>query len=197
MRQKQYQSDGGKRTNKGIYDDARFIRNSDRRNAARPGTFFLGFFNELSQYDEQIELNIYGLPTWSPAGIPGPRTVAEFVDINWWIRDTGVQYLILADGNPAGYGLVFTRQSAFDLPEGTDQELFDFYIAPKYRRRGVGEQAAKLILTGIAGYGRFISWRATCPPAPSGKKLWTSTPVATLRICATALASGLEIKADI
>jgi predicted acetyltransferase len=49
-------------------------------------------------------------------------------------------YLIRVEGNPAGFAIICTDKK--HLPKEVDYELMDFYIAPKYRRQGVGKQAA-------------------------------------------------------
>jgi len=103
---------------------------------------FVAFFYDLSQYDENLIINAHGLPTWAPAGLPGPRTHQECVEMNWWIRDDCLLYIIKADGNPAGFVTICTEKK--HLPIDVDFELVDFYIAPKYRRQGIGWKAARL-----------------------------------------------------
>ena len=107
--------------------------------------FFVAFFYDLSEFDDQIVLNDYGLPLWEPMGLPGPTTVEECAHVNWWIRDKCDQYLVRVDGTPAGFAVVC--RGSGHLPTGVDQMLMDFYIAPKYRRHGVGRQVAKALFT--------------------------------------------------
>lgn len=114
--------------------------------------FFLFFFCDLSQYDDNLIINEAGLPMWLPSGLPGPQTTDECVIFNWWIRDNCFHYLIRADGKPAGFANVCTRQP--HMPEGVDYELLDFYIAPKYRRQGAGRQAARMIFG--QHHGRWV-----------------------------------------
>lgn len=102
--------------------------------------FFVAFFYDLSEFDDQIVLNEYGLPLWEPLGLPGPTTAEECARVNWWIRDGCEVYLVRVDGTPAGFATVCRNTG--HLPEGVDQLLLDFYIAPKYRRHGVGRQVA-------------------------------------------------------
>ncbi len=102
--------------------------------------FFLGYFYDLSQYDDQLIVNEAGLPMWKPFGLPGPQTTDEFITFNWWIRDTCFPYLMRVEGNPAGFVIICSNKK--HLPKEVDYELMDFYIAPKYRRQGVGKQAA-------------------------------------------------------
>lgn len=104
---------------------------------------FVGFFADLSQYDENLVVNEYGLPTWKPSGLPGPTTLAECATINWWIRDKCDLYVIRADGTPAGFAIVLADRN--HLVPDVEFELMDFYIAPKYRRQGVGSAAARQI----------------------------------------------------
>lgn len=106
--------------------------------------FFVAFFLDLSQYDENIILNAHGLPTWAPSGLPGPSTVEDCATFNWWVRGEAERYLILVDGTPGGFLIISTGGD--HIPAGVDYELLDFYIAPKYRRRGVGRLAARLAL---------------------------------------------------
>lgn len=106
--------------------------------------FFLNFFVELSQYDPKMEINAHGLPVYGGFdGAEEVKTPEECVRFNWWIRDRGEWIIIEVAGKPAGFAIVFDRQAP--LPDGVDLELMDFYIAPKYRRKGVGQAAAKQI----------------------------------------------------
>ena len=101
---------------------------------------FVAYFYDLSQYDDNLIINDYGLPMWAPFGLPGPTTPAECVAMNWWVRDRCRCYVIRVDGSPAGFAIV--RGAGTGLEPGVDWELQDFYIAPKYRRGGVGRLAA-------------------------------------------------------
>lgn len=101
---------------------------------------FSVYFSELSQWDDLVALNQHGLPVWTAFGQPQPRTHAECVAYNWWIRDACLQYLILADSRPAGF--VIINAGPGNLPDGVDYDLLDFFVANKYRRQGVGRQAA-------------------------------------------------------
>ncbi len=103
---------------------------------------FSVYFCELSQWDDLVALNEHGLPVWTDFGVPQPRTHDECVSYNWWIRDRCHQYLILADNQPAGF--VIVNPGPEHLPAGVDYDLLDFFVAHKYRRQGVGRQAACL-----------------------------------------------------
>jgi predicted acetyltransferase len=102
---------------------------------------FTAYFYELAQFDENLIINDHGLPMWAPFGGEGPRTHQECVGFNWWIRDRCELWLVRADGRPAGFTIILRADT--NLPEGVDIELMDFYITPKYRRQGVGVQAAR------------------------------------------------------
>ena len=69
---------------------------------------------------------------------------------NWWIRDRCRQYLILADGHPAGFVIINPGPRA-SAGLTVDYELLDFFIAHKYRRQGVGRQAARLAFDRFQG----------------------------------------------
>lgn len=109
--------------------------------------FFVAFFYDLSQYDDNLIINEAGLPAWKPFGLPGPQTFDECATVNWWIRDRCEPYLIRVDGVPAGFAMICTEKRF--IPQGVDYELLDFYIAPRYRRQGVGRQAA------LAAFGLY------------------------------------------
>jgi predicted acetyltransferase len=104
--------------------------------------FFVGYFYDMTQYDPNLIINEHGLPMWEPFGLPGPRTADECAPFNWWIRDDCEHYIIRADSHPVGF-VIILRDKNHLLPE-IDQELMDFYVAPKYRRQGIGQQAARL-----------------------------------------------------
>jgi predicted acetyltransferase len=103
---------------------------------------FLGYFYDMSQYDDNLIINGYGLPMWAHFGLPGPRTPDECVTFNWWIRDRCEHYVIREDGIPAGFVIIYADKA--HLPEGVEYELMDFYVAPRYRRQSVGRRAARL-----------------------------------------------------
>ncbi len=102
--------------------------------------FFLAYFYDMTQYDPNLIINDYGLPMWQPFGLPGPATPDTCITFNWWIRDKCEHYIILADGNPAGFVIILADKS--QLAPDVAYELMDFYIAPKYRRQKIGQAAA-------------------------------------------------------
>ncbi|MEZ4767440.1 MAG: hypothetical protein R2844_03335 [Caldilineales bacterium] len=102
------------------------------RNAVRH--FFLAFFYDLSRYDPNITIAASGLPHYVPSGNPAPRTFAEFIESNFWVRGDCFQYVLRVDAQPAGYAIVCSNCE--HIPPDIDYELLDFYIAPKYRGRG-------------------------------------------------------------
>ncbi len=101
---------------------------------------FPAYFFDLSQYDPNLIINDYGLPMWAPFGLPGPSTLGDCADFNWWIRDECELYVIRAEGKPAGFTIILTNKE--HLTPDVDVELLDFYVIPKYRRQGVGRLAA-------------------------------------------------------
>jgi len=122
---------------------------------------FLAFFYDLSQYDPNLVINIHGLPTWAPSGLPGPSNLEEFVRINWWIRGDCLRYIIRVDDNPAGYLIICNKRE--HLTPEVDFELVDFYIAPKYRRQGVGRIAARLAFDTQHGVWQVFELAANTP----------------------------------
>ena len=105
------------------------------------------YFSELSAWDDGLALNEHGLPVWAAFGGTPPRTHEECAAYNWWIRDGCRRFLIRADGQAAGFVIVNPGPRA--LPDGVDYDIQDFFVAHKYRRRGVGRRAA------LAAFGRF------------------------------------------
>lgn len=107
------------------------------------------YFHHLSQYDDGLDSNEYGLPVWTATGGVTPRTPGECVSYNWWIREECDQYLIYADGKPVGFAIVNTGPHM--LTEGVDTDLLDFFIVAKYRGQGIGRLAAKQIFDRYCG----------------------------------------------
>lgn len=122
---------------------------------------FVAFFYDLSAYDPNLVINEYGLPTWAPSGLPGPRTIAECAPHNWWIRDRCQAYLIHANNHVAGYAMVLADKQ--HLPGDVDFELLDFYIAPPFRRQGVGRQAARLVFDAHRGRWQVFELAKNAP----------------------------------
>jgi predicted acetyltransferase len=106
--------------------------------------FFLSYFYDMSQYDDNLIINDAGLPMWEPFGLPGPQTPDECIKFNWWIRDLCQHYIIRVDERPAGFVIICAAKE--HLPEGVEYELMDFYITPKYQRNGIGKEAARQAL---------------------------------------------------
>jgi predicted acetyltransferase len=104
--------------------------------------FFLTYFYDMAQYDDNIAINEYGVPAWLPDGLPGGTTQAESIAATWWIRDRCELYVIQVEGNPAGFVIILAEKEL--LPPEVDFELMDFYVTPKYRRSGIGRIAARL-----------------------------------------------------
>ena len=114
---------------------------ADEKEMSIVKNFFVAFFYDLSQYDDKLIINDFGLPMWEPSGLPGPQTLAECAPFNWWVRDSCFSYIIRADGKPAGFLNILANKT--QLAPEVDFELLDFYIAPKYRRQKIGRAAAK------------------------------------------------------
>ena len=104
---------------------------------------FTVYFSELSAWDEFVDFNAHGLPVWTAFDLSQPCTHEECADYNWWIRDTCELLLITADSRPAGFAIV--NGGPGNLPPDVDFDLLDFFIAHKYRRRGVGREAARQV----------------------------------------------------
>lgn len=139
----------------------------DDRQAVR--NMFVAYFYDLAPYDPNLVINAFGLPCWEPAltqGSPGPRTAAECWEFNKWVRDSVDWYLIRVDGAPAGF--VFVMDDNGNLPAGCQHELMDFYVTPKYRRHGIGSQAARLAFE--TRHGRWVLYQLS--PNYAARKFW-------------------------
>lgn len=122
---------------------------------------FVAFFYDLSAYDPNLVINEYGLPAWTPSGLPGPRTIEECAASNWWIRDRCLPYLIFANNQIAGFLHVCADRE--HLPADVDFELMDFYIAPPFRRQGVGWRAARLAFDAHRGNWQVFELAKNAP----------------------------------
>jgi predicted acetyltransferase len=109
----------------------------------------------MAAWDPGILMNDAGLPVWEGFGLPGPRTLDECSRHNWWIRDRCFRYAILLDDSAVGFATVCAELRAlpYAVPDGTEWEVLDFYVAPKARRSGVGLEAAKQLLARHRGAG--------------------------------------------
>ena len=105
-------------------------------------TMFRFFYNELSPYEPNLVINANGLATWAPAGVAESETEEGWWAINWWVRANGEHYLIRVDDTVAGF--VNIVKAADPVAAGAEYDLFDFYILPKFRGKGVGKTAAKM-----------------------------------------------------
>lgn len=122
---------------------------------------FTVYFSELSQWDDGLALNEYGLPVWTAFGGAQPRTHEECVTYNWWIRGDCRLFLILADGHPAGF--VIVNPGPQFLPDGVDFDIQDFFVAHKYRRLGVGRRAARAAFALFQGRWEVVQLAGNTP----------------------------------
>ena len=122
---------------------------------------FTVYFSELSQWDDGLALNEYGLPVWSAFGGAPPRTHDECAAYNWWIRDACRCFLILADGHTAGF--VIVNSGPQFLPDGVDFDILDFFVAHKYRRRGIGRLAARAAFDLFHGRWEVVQLAGNAP----------------------------------
>jgi len=133
---------------------------------------FTAYFSELAEWDPGILMNEFGLPVWHAFdGIA--RTPEQQVEENWWVRGQCVRYAIRAERAAVGFAIVCEDLSLipYPVPDGSDFEILDFYVAPKVRRAGVGGRAVAEVLERHRGNGVLFTlaaneraqafWRAT------------------------------------
>jgi len=77
-----------------------------------------------------------------------PSREGEFL-VGWFNDPTAHPFVILADGQRAGFALV-SRPPAFPRPT-VDYRMAEFFVVDHARRRGVGASAATLLFTRFAG----------------------------------------------
>jgi predicted acetyltransferase len=132
--------------------------------------FFTPFFLDLSQYDPNMVINGHGLPVYVPDGEaepdPSPSIHGECAAYNWWVRDACNLYVIRADGRPAGF--ITVAAGLRHLPAGVQFEVIDFYVAPKYRRQGVGRSAARQVFDRYRGRWQVLELDCNEP----AKRFW-------------------------
>jgi predicted acetyltransferase len=76
-----------------------------------------------------------------------------------WFADSGARLLtILKDDQPVGFAMVRTGQV---LPGrgAVDYSMAEFFIARPYRRRGVGQEAVRLILDRFSGRWHIMEYQ--------------------------------------
>jgi predicted acetyltransferase len=139
--------------------------------------FFTPYFFELSRYDKNLPMNTHGLPAWEAFGGIGPATHSECVRYNWWIRDETQNYLLYQDDLPVGFALILREKA--HLPEGIATELVDFYIAPRYRGKHLGLQAAQSIVSLYKGRWVLFTLTENLPARCFWRRVLTDTPAVT------------------
>lgn len=77
-----------------------------------------------------------------------PAREEEFL-VGWFNDPTAHPFVILADGQRAGFALV-ARPTGFPRPSA-DYRMAEFFVVDAARRRGVGAGAATLLFTRFAG----------------------------------------------
>lgn len=101
-------------------------------------------------------------------GVDG-RFRYEKLPLYWSQRETHFPYLVYAGGQVVGFALATRGSPASDDPE--DLDVAEFFILRRYRRSGLGRQAAFLLWTRLPGHwvvrvssanrGGLAFWRAT------------------------------------
>ncbi len=122
---------------------------------------FSYYFEAMSEYDPGIAINAYGLPVWTGFTGPTPRTHDEAVTFNWWIRDSCRRFLIYADDTPAGF--VIVNSGPHFIAPDVDFDVQDFFVLAKFRRRGVGEAAARAIFDRFRGWWEVVQLARNAP----------------------------------
>ncbi|HEY7207902.1 MAG TPA: GNAT family N-acetyltransferase [Gaiellaceae bacterium] len=98
----------------------------------------------MAAWDPGIAMNEFGLPVWRDFDPAAARTLDECSRLNWWIRDRCVRYAMRSGGAAVGFANV--AEPPDHLEEPFDWEVFDFFVAPKARRAGIGAAAARELL---------------------------------------------------
>lgn len=110
---------------------------------------------ELSQFWE-CPMNHFGVFDENP-DVETLAQSADFCDRFW--EDRGwLPSWIRADGQIAGLSLVGTRENEF-VPAHVDCEMMEFWVMPRYRRVGIGRQAAQMILRHGRQWGYGYDWK--------------------------------------
>ncbi|HLN60919.1 MAG TPA: GNAT family N-acetyltransferase [Symbiobacteriaceae bacterium] len=81
------------------------------------------------------------------------------IDI-FWEKEPLHPFLVRADGKVAGFALVAGRPYA---PEGADYSMVEFFILKRYRRQGVGREAARLVFDQFRGAWDVYELEANLP----------------------------------
>ncbi len=97
-----------------------------------------------------MQLYLYDLATidgWD-IGDDGHYGTAERIE-RYWTEPERHAFLVRADGKLAGFVLVRRGAQATDDPDA--HEVSEFFVLGRYRRRGVGEQAARRVFDMFPG----------------------------------------------
>lgn len=75
-----------------------------------------------------------------------------------WFADSSAQVLtILQNDQPAGFALVRVRYP-LSGQDATDYSMAEFFVARRWRRQGVGQEAVRLILDRFAGRWHIMEY---------------------------------------
>lgn len=139
-----------------------------------------------------LELYAHELSDVFPAVVLGPdgRYGYPRLPLYWSEPDRRFAFVIRADGQVAGFVLATRGSPASEDPEVLD--VAEFFVLPRYRRRGVGQRATRLLWRRLPGkwtvrvaeqnWGGLAFWRdilaVTAPEGvtvtirPSGHTSW-------------------------
>lgn len=119
----------------------------DARDAADDRTWIRAVYRD---YLSELSVSKSGL---FPALGEWPSREDEFL-AGWFSDPTAQPFVILADGQRAGFALVARPP---DFPRRTaDYRMAEFFVVHQVRRRGVGAGAATLLFTRFAGQWEVV-----------------------------------------
>ncbi len=118
----------------------------DERRRAVLGRLYPLYLHDLSAFTDYYALDADG--RWVPDHLA-----------TWLDADTATSFLVLADDRPAGFVLVAHTGFPF-VPSGPDHTMGEFFVLAPYRRRGVGQRAADLVLDRFPGTWRVEQLRS-------------------------------------
>lgn len=85
-----------------------------------------------------------------------------------WFADSSTQILtILSGAEPVGFAMVRLCRGASLRPQ-RDYSMAEFFVAKSWRRRGIGQQAVRLILDRFAGRWEIMEYTRN----PGAVKFW-------------------------
>lgn len=126
---------------------------------------------EKTALENLLQLYMYDFTEYtdSDVNLVGRYTIMPDFDLYWAEADTNYPFLIFVDDHIAGFAFV----KNINTDERSYHYLAHFFILKKFRKKGIGKQAAKIIINSYAGEWELYQLERNIPAQTFWRRIIT------------------------